>query len=41
MPPAETELYLTLDPLADKAAAAALAERLAAWLRARHDDLFL
>jgi hypothetical protein len=36
----EAELYLTLDPLADKLAAAALHDRLLAWLRARHDELF-
>lgn len=37
----EAELYLTLDPLADKHTAVSLHERLGAWLRARHEELFL
>ena len=36
----EAELYLTLDPLVDKLAAAALHDRLAAWLQGRHEELF-
>ncbi|KAL4420703.1 hypothetical protein ABPG75_010359 [Micractinium tetrahymenae] len=36
----ETELYLTCDPLADQAEAAALASRLGMWLHSRHDQLF-
>lgn len=36
----ETELYLALDPLADKAEAAGVAGRLGMWLFARHDQLF-
>lgn len=36
----DTELLLALDPLADKAEAAAVAARLGMWLAARHDQLF-
>lgn len=36
----DTELFLALDPLADKSEAAGLAARLGMWLLARHDQLF-
>ncbi|PRW21034.1 SAND-like isoform X1 [Chlorella sorokiniana] len=36
----DTELYLALDPLTDKAEAAGVAGRLGMWLFARHDQLF-
>ena len=36
----DTELFLALDPLTDKAEAAGVAGRLGMWLLARHDQLF-
>ena len=36
----ESELYLALDPLTDKAEAEGVQRQLAAWLRSRHDLLF-